>query len=405
MKERDALYYPYIHVRDINWLKGTLLCFPHVFRMVPSGFSVNDTKEARPFSRTKGRQKRPLLDEARLESGAVWQAQDKFRKRLEIDYENAGTQLHEKFSLVRARREYADGENAFQIHRGKFSSDLLDFLKFSSLAWEPSIPNRKYHWVAVHPILGEAFMSTMAAAVAKNDGLDIVTSSGPVHAALALKNEDAIYDRLVRGRQLFAKPKESEVSNHLLELVIQTRFDASQLTAKDIASMSKDREGLFTLKEEIGNMAAKIPAMENRARRDKYLSEAADEVIERWQESKRGMSKFARRFFGNGLGANAGDFLKTLAKSVAGGSVTGAVAGPAASATASTAFVGGLTLPVFLGAGAGLAVGVLIHGVSTAAKLYEEEAKSSYRYLSRIEKGGATLVVSAPKGKKNKGTL
>jgi len=23
--DRDALYYPYIHIRDVNWLKATLL--------------------------------------------------------------------------------------------------------------------------------------------------------------------------------------------------------------------------------------------------------------------------------------------------------------------------------------------------------------------------------------------
>ena len=31
----DALNYPYIRVRSLDWLKRTLLIFPHVVRMTP----------------------------------------------------------------------------------------------------------------------------------------------------------------------------------------------------------------------------------------------------------------------------------------------------------------------------------------------------------------------------------
>jgi hypothetical protein len=39
--DRGALYYPFIHVKDEHWLKATLLCFPFLDRMVPSGYEVN----------------------------------------------------------------------------------------------------------------------------------------------------------------------------------------------------------------------------------------------------------------------------------------------------------------------------------------------------------------------------
>lgn len=389
MEDRDALYYPFIHVRDVNWLKGTLLCFPHVFRMTPPGFSLNDSQEVRPFGKTKGRQQRPLLDQAELYGGSVASAQRRFLRKLEQDYEENGREMHERFSLVRARRDYphADGENLFQIHRDKFSIDLLSFLDKTGLAWQPAMPNRRNEWVALHPALGEAFMSTMAAAVARSNGLDIVTSSGPVHSALALKNEDALYDQLVRRRQVYAKPRKTQVANQLIQLVVRTRFDISRLSARDIASMSKDREGLFALREEISKVASRIPAMDNRRLRDRYLAEAADEIIEHWQDSKKGMSKFARRFFGKGMAAEASSFAQDVSKTI--------VSGGAAVAT-STALVGGLTMPVFLGAGAGLAIGVLVHGISTARDMYAEEKRSAYRYLTRIEKAGATFMVAAP---------
>jgi hypothetical protein len=47
--DRNALYYPYIHVRDVNWLKATLLCFRQVRRMVPPDFHLNDLPELKPY--------------------------------------------------------------------------------------------------------------------------------------------------------------------------------------------------------------------------------------------------------------------------------------------------------------------------------------------------------------------
>ena len=45
--DRDALYYPFIHITDVNWLKATLLCFPGVRRMVPQSYVPTDS-DARP---------------------------------------------------------------------------------------------------------------------------------------------------------------------------------------------------------------------------------------------------------------------------------------------------------------------------------------------------------------------
>ena len=52
--DRDALYYPYIHVRDPQWLKATLLVFPHVKRMVPPNFKTEDESEIQEFMGFEG---------------------------------------------------------------------------------------------------------------------------------------------------------------------------------------------------------------------------------------------------------------------------------------------------------------------------------------------------------------
>ena len=287
------------------------------------------------------------------------------------------------------------GEDTFQLHRDKMNWNLLRFLEDKGLAWAPSKLDRGANWIAMHPVMGEAFMSTIAAAIANHNGLDVVTDSGPVHAALAHRDEDAIYDQLIRGRELFKKPKKSSVVNEIIELVIITKFDLSRITTKEIARMSKDREGLFALRVALKEIAMQVPTMSNRKRRDAYLRDAASEVIGRWRQDKKNMSKYAREFFGSGLGRNAEKFLGTVAPAVLSGGTAGAASGAMAGAGAATATViGGLTLPALIGAGAGLAVGVICHGVSTAVKVHKQELESPFRFLSRIEKAGATLMVS-----------
>jgi hypothetical protein len=64
MAAADALNYPYIRVRDVDWLKRTLLVFPHVVRMTP-GFARGapaDDEWIAPFTY-------PRNDEEALSSG------------------------------------------------------------------------------------------------------------------------------------------------------------------------------------------------------------------------------------------------------------------------------------------------------------------------------------------------
>src|SRR5215210_7177285 len=51
----DALYYPYIHMRNEDWLKGTLLFFPHIVRMLPSTFTPKDSYFVDQLKGKKGR--------------------------------------------------------------------------------------------------------------------------------------------------------------------------------------------------------------------------------------------------------------------------------------------------------------------------------------------------------------
>ena len=75
--DRDALYYPYIHITDVNWLKATLLSFPQVRRIVPRDFDLNDSEEVRPFRSGTGARGDPLLGDEPAEHFSAYQAQER----------------------------------------------------------------------------------------------------------------------------------------------------------------------------------------------------------------------------------------------------------------------------------------------------------------------------------------
>jgi hypothetical protein len=52
--DRDALYYPYVHIADVSWLEATLLCLPGVRRMVPQSYVPGNSNDIRAFCHTPG---------------------------------------------------------------------------------------------------------------------------------------------------------------------------------------------------------------------------------------------------------------------------------------------------------------------------------------------------------------
>ena len=47
--QRPGLYFPFIHVRDDEWLKTAALYWPSVRRLVPRGYSKHDSPTAQTF--------------------------------------------------------------------------------------------------------------------------------------------------------------------------------------------------------------------------------------------------------------------------------------------------------------------------------------------------------------------
>jgi hypothetical protein len=47
--QKPALYFPYVHIRDDEWLKAAALYWPSVHRLVPHGYAKHDSVTAQVF--------------------------------------------------------------------------------------------------------------------------------------------------------------------------------------------------------------------------------------------------------------------------------------------------------------------------------------------------------------------
>jgi hypothetical protein len=423
IQDADGLYYPYINIRDDTWLKTSLLYFPHIVRMVPANYETGATGLMRTLAATRGARDEPLLGSYTLRSLAADEAVDRLTFRL---IEDAGRDQNfaQRFSRTAARVAYGHDE-LFQIHRGKAPQYFWDKLKNLGMMWQapyriPGTIDLDEEWASLHPLLGEAFMATVAIAVAKEKGMDIITETPGVHRATACREEDAVYELLIRQRSEEKKTivgrikdalasRASEVENpraemtlRLAHLVIVGNFDVSALQPHDLAEMSKNREALFDFRRYLGKRVSEIPVMTSETERERRLHAVAEEAIAEWRKNVPTFSKFARRFFGLGLLDKSERTMTDLAKSLIPGSLTGAalipgaVTGTPVSVMANAGGSASLLGAPLIAAGPGLAVALAIYGIKTWQGLRGEEMSAPLRYLSLLKKQGATLLLAAP---------
>src|SRR5690349_12636382 len=87
-KAAGALYYPYIHIKDLNWLLSNLIIFPCIKRMVPMNFTPRDSNEVQALSKWEEDGPEALLQPADLSSPRSLQAQANLAGRLKRDAQN-----------------------------------------------------------------------------------------------------------------------------------------------------------------------------------------------------------------------------------------------------------------------------------------------------------------------------
>jgi hypothetical protein len=355
--DRGALYYPNVHIRDTEWLKATLLCFPSLDRMVPGDYPVADADVPKFFAGQEGRNGRRMLGIRKIDDHETHEERLVLLNRIKEDVEKRD--LAARFSESATRREFGEKADAFQIHEYKINGAFLEYLTAVTLAWKPSTPlNKTDNWFAVHPTVGQTILSTNAVALANKYDLEIVTDSGPVHSALLGANAGEVYDIMMRDTGNVGR-SDSEKVNDLFRYVIVTEFDLSDLSNEEIVRLNRARGDLATLKSALLKQVDDLGRMPTREAWNDALRARTNDVVQEWTARDSFFSTLRRAPEMQGI-------VKDLATSIASGVFAGNVVASMTSA-----------LP-------GLLVGVVFAGIPVLQSW--RRGRTPYQFLSTLEK-------------------
>jgi hypothetical protein len=380
-----ALYYPYIHIQDPEWLKATLLLFSQVRRMTPGPGPQADDGPALPFTEWYGGRE-PLLTSANLWSDRAVAAQVELARRLRGDAED--WDFRAQFGRLAAETLRAAHGRGFQIHQQKLHDSLKAALRETELAWEPGNPEPYDPWleyVELHPRVGQAVMATLGIACALGEGLDVVGDerSGPLHECLTKKQPQEVYDTWLKPTNNVADPRQAD-GRELFEFVVSIACDTTKLDIEDLASMGENREPIRRLMRALAERAKDMAAMDPGKERTEQFTDETAKILEAWRKDRANLDNFWRRFFGLGLLDPGGKFLEKVIGKAA--EATPGVAGAATGALAGLALQGPL-----LASGAGLGIGLFTHAAKTYADLRTKDRESPYRYLTLMESAGLVI--------------
>jgi hypothetical protein len=397
----DALNYPYFRIRDVEWLKRTLLVFPHVVRIAPSYGVQEDSPEVAAFLRLEGR-RGPLLRNVDLENSNIWKDQLELKARIAdaLSADRAGflekygrvatldnaTLVRESISLWNDRL----ANRTFQLHGEKVLAELREFLFKNDLAWSPTHPHGT-GYVEMHPRLGEAVLATLAFACARNEGLRLVTEFPQIYGRTIHRSKEEIFQScLDLGPAAWETNESSEAPADLAEFVVYHRCDVSKLTPESLLALNMEWEAIGAFKDSLEKLAAEIPReIESPNALRERLAEKADTMFARWREDNKNWSQRLKGLFSG----DVDDAAKTLEKLVEKGFGESHVAGAAAGA-AGGILGGSLTYHALLGAGAGLAVALVVRTGKNILGEKKKRREDPLRYLTMLEKAGVSYVAS-----------
>lgn len=379
--ERDALYYPYIHIRSVDWLKRALLVFPHIARIVPRGFMPSDRSLLRGFEDAIGLWGKPLLRSANLQSSGVHRAQHELISLFASDVETQPEAMR-KYTVDQYRSHIRRPSDEFLLHRDKPTYELVDFLEQTGLMW-PATFESPSAFTAVHPRVGEAIMSTIALACALDEGFDVVTDEGRVYyQATQVKD---IYHSLVRSRPAKPQTKSLKASDKkIFELIIFQQCNVSALGPDQLVELSKDREAIDTFRAALAAIAAKIPEMQDDAAFEDRLTAAVDGALQAWRNDRVNLSKVSKQIFGRELLKPTEGFIKALVEKFVPPLVGAGVGGAA----------GGDARGMLIGAAGGFIVALATHSANSWARASDQAKQSPYRYLTNLEEAGVSFTMT-----------
>jgi hypothetical protein len=393
----DALNYPYIRVRSLDWLKRTLLIFPHVVRMTPEIRAPAEDPTFSAFTHIMS-DRYPLLRAADLHSRHVHDAQlelvAELQRRLEQDQGGFRTRYGQQAaelstaSLIGKNltlwERRLSSHATFQIHAYKLFDELTDFLRRENLAWRPSAhiadgPD----YLEMHPHLGEAVMATLAMACAENEGLQVVTEFPDLHGKLLGTPREKILTACLEGK----KPTGATSGQQIAEFLVYRRCNVDMLSAENIVALKDERAALADFRGKLEDLAKDLPPIVHSEKvLHEHLEDTLNDMFRAWEKEQANLGHVSRKFFGEGFGSEFKKIAEKLAEA--------AIKPETGVDAAKGALIGGITGHVLIGVGAGFAIAVVFRGLESWGKARRQAKTSPLRYLTRMQEQGVTFSIA-----------
>jgi hypothetical protein len=323
----------------------------------------------------------PLVQRADLDTPAIHSAYATLERRLRQEIEDDPTFSirfgKDAAAALRAER----GGQGFQLHYQKVGSFLKE-LGSLGLAWEPIDPDFP-GYIELHPDIGQAVMATLAMTCAREAGLCVVTDRRDQHD-IAASDVARIYDQWIHGSRRSSRDQEQSgvrapTYSDLIEIVVIEATNVERLTPDNLENLAQERDAFDKFRDAITKIALNIPAM-SEDKLEKRLRNEAKRIFSEWDKQRAKLKGIPGEMLGKDAPTPAEDFIKDLVKDMAG--------------PASGGIIGGLTTGSVLVAGAGLAVGVIVHAYNSWRRLQERDRDSPYRYLTLANRAGVVFTGS-----------
>lgn len=308
--QRAALYFPYIHIRDDNWLKAASLYWPSVNRIVPQGYPKHDSRTAAAFA----------------DDGVLRDVDPGWRMgRFSLDLASAiHTNIDEvanQYGLPQAygADNHASGRHMWEswqdatfawIHFQKIPGALVDLLVDRNVAvrgnsqvneeghlvlhGQPTLPEE---WIGMHPALAGAYMTALAGEISDQaffepltdqTDLRVATPNHDVRAALSL----LLGQQASRDRATSADGIETYVML-ALQQVMPANLD--QITAEQIiecrTKLAEELTSFRTYVDDMQQDLVDLTQIPDELRRIEAFTEHVEQTVEQpLRKLERGMN-------------------------------------------------------------------------------------------------------------------
>ncbi|MER7609192.1 DUF6236 family protein [Nocardioides sp. NPDC127503] len=352
--QRAALYYPYIHIRDDNWLKAASLYWPSVRRIVPQGYPKHDSRTAEAFA-----------EEGVLRDVDPGWRMDRFAVDLASAIHTNIDEVANQYGLLQAygadnhaggRHKWEPWQNAALawIHFQKIPRRLIDLLVDSGVAVrgrgqvhkdEHLILHgqltRPEDWIGMHPALASAYMTALAGEISDQSSFEPLTDQTDLRVATPNHDVRAALSLLLgqhanRDRAASADGIETYVMLALQQVV---PVDLDQITAEQIIEcrnkLAQELTDFRTYVDGMQQDLLELAQIPDDIRRIEAFTEQVQETVEQpLRNLERGMNQLK-------VPTVRELFVSTLLAPTTAASLTHAGATPATAFTAGTAVVVG----------------------------------------------------------------